>query len=99
MIESFALVYAKNKNARLVLVGVGSGEAMLRQKAHTLGITHFVVFVIGQQAYGYYSLFDCFAMSSDKEGISIALLEAMAFSLPCVATNSQSIHLDRHCYA
>ncbi|GAG38199.1 unnamed protein product, partial [marine sediment metagenome] len=36
--------------------------------------------------------FDCFVQSSDKEGISIALLEAMSFSLPCVVTNISKQH-------
>lgn len=92
MLESFAIIYAQNSQARLVLVGVGSCQAMLGKLAHQLGIGHVVIFVIGQPAYGYYPLFDCFAMSSDKEGISIALLEAMSFNLPCVVTYSESHH-------
>lgn len=92
MLDSFAMVYARNVQARLVLVGVGSCQAMLRKQTQTLGIEDVVIFVVGQPAYGYYPLFDCFVMSSDKEGISIALLEAMSFSLPCVVTNSESHH-------
>jgi glycosyltransferase involved in cell wall biosynthesis len=45
-----------------------------------------VVFVIGQPATPYYGIFNCFASSSPREGLSIALLEAMSCGLPCVVT-------------
>jgi len=92
MLESFALLYAQYSHARLVLVGIGDMEMQLRKLAAHLRIDHAVTFIIGQPAYQYYSLFDCFSLSSDKEGISIALLEAMSFGLPCVVTSSESSH-------
>lgn len=92
LLEAFALVKEREALARLVLVGIGSQEKFLRRKAKMLGIEHDVVFIIGQQAYPYYPLFDCFVQSSDKEGISIALLEAMSFAKPCAVTNSDMHH-------
>ncbi len=92
LLESFADVAHVHAHARLVLVGVGPQEQWLRTYATTLNIAHKVVFVVGQQSYGYYPLFDCFALSSDKEGISIALLEAMSFGLPCVVTFTTKTH-------
>ncbi len=92
LIESFAMVNIHHPLSRLVLVGVGSQEGVLRALAQKLGVEQDVIFVVGHEAYGYYSLFDCFALTSNKEGVSVALLEAMSFGLPCVVTNEESAH-------
>jgi glycosyltransferase involved in cell wall biosynthesis len=47
---------------------------------------------VGQAAYGYYPLMDCFVLPSLQEGLSIALLEAMASRLPCVVTSVDHTH-------
>lgn len=92
LIDAFADIYAQNQRCRLVLVGIGPLEQELRQQARDLGIDAVVRFVIGQPACHYYLLFDCFVQTTDKEGISIALLEAMSFGLPCVVTHSDAVH-------
>jgi glycosyltransferase involved in cell wall biosynthesis len=92
LLECFAAVRSRMPRARLVLVGMGPDEAMLRSFARTLGVNDDVRFVVGQPAHGYFHLFDCFVQSSDKEGISMALLEAMAHAVPCVATCSGLEH-------
>ncbi|HZW61115.1 MAG TPA: glycosyltransferase [Candidatus Babeliales bacterium] len=92
LLESFALVNTVMPLARLMIVGSGPQESILKNKAIALGIEQSVVFVVEQQAYGYYPLFDCFVQSSDKEGISIALLEALSFGLPCIVTNADKSH-------
>jgi len=92
LLESFALVAQQHAHVRLVLVGQGQQEQQLREQAKRLKIEDSVVFVVGKVAYDYYSLFDCFLITSDKEGISIALLEAMSCSLPCITTHTDSKH-------
>lgn len=92
LLESFALVNNNYPLTRLVLIGIGSQEQYLRSKAQQLGVEQYVTFVIGENAQYYYSIFDCFVQSSDREGISIALLEAMSFSLPCIVTNVSKQH-------
>jgi len=92
LLESFALVNNNYPLARLVLLGTGSQEQYLRMKAKSLGVEQYVIFVIGENAQYYYSIFDCFVQSSDRDGISIALLEAMSFSLPCIVTNVSKHH-------
>lgn len=92
LLEAFAHLQKEIEHARLVLLGSGPEEQKLRALALALGIADKVVFVIGQQSYGYYPLFDCFVLSSYKEGISMALLEAMSFSLPCVSTHEKITH-------
>jgi len=92
LLKSFALVSRVRNNARLVIVGVGPLEHSLRDLACHLGIKDKVVFVIGKKACDYYPVFDCFVQSSIKEGLSIALLEAISFGLPCIVTNNSATH-------
>jgi len=92
LLKSFALVNRDFPQTRLVIVGVGSQEGMLKSLAKDLGLRQKVIFVIGKQAYGYFPIFDIFVQSSNKEGLSIALLEAMSFCLPCVVTSPDCSH-------
>jgi len=92
LLESFARVSRNLPQAHLVLVGMGPDEQELQDKARQLNIAIKTRFVIGQPAYGYYPLFDCFVQSSDKEGVSMALLEAMSCGIPCIATGENLKH-------
>ena len=88
LLTAFALLYDENPDARLLLIGVGSQESILRTRVYDLGIYDRVTFVVGQDAKKYYELFDCFVMPSLKEGISIALLEAMSHTIPPIVMAS-----------
>lgn len=92
LIQSFDLLYKHNKNVHLILVGFGPEEERLRQEVAKRGLELVVTFIIGQPSYGYYPLFDCFVLPSTSEGLSIALLEAMSFGLPCIVTSMSKIH-------
>ncbi len=71
----------------LVLVGDGPESCSLRRLADELGLN--VRFVQGEQALGYYPLFNCFVLPSASEGISMAVLEAMYFGVPVVTTGEE----------
>lgn len=92
MLNAFAVLHKKYPHTRLVLVGVGSLQQALEIQANNLGLKEVITFIVGESSYSYYPLFDCFSLSSDKEGISIALLEAMSFGLPCVITYAEQYH-------
>lgn len=92
LLDVFAHIHKTYPHARLLLVGGGPQEQQLREYAEKLKIGPFVRWVVGQQAYGYYRLFDCFVLSSEKEGISIALLEAMSLGIPPVVTYHTGQH-------
>lgn len=92
LIESFALLITQLPEARLLLIGMGEQEKILRNLIAQYNLDDYVSFIIGQQATGYYSLCDCFVLPSSYEGISIALLEAMHFKLPCLVTSYTGIH-------
>ena len=90
LLKGFALLKKMNRNVYLVIVGEGDNQDELKALACELGITDNVRFIIGKQAYGYYPLFDVFVQCSEKEGVSIALLEAMSFSIvPIVASMTE----------
>ncbi len=92
LIKSFAVLVQHNSQIHLLLVGSGSQEKMLGEYVQQLGLSNKVTFVVGKPSYSYLPIFDCFAMSSDKEGISMALLEAMACGLVPVVTSADVKH-------
>ena len=71
----------------------GKGDQILFELVKKINIENKVVFT-GQQVdvYKYYELFDCFALSSSSEGLSIALLEALSFGLPIITTSNTKEH-------
>ena len=82
-----ALARVGNAPWRLCLVGPGPEEPALQRMAQQLGVSDRVRFV-GQveDPSPYYRRASLFVLPSWAEGMSNALLEAMAFGLPVVAT-------------
>lgn len=74
----------EHPTARLLLVGDGSSRAQLEKAAAGDARVRFCGFTDDPRRY--YRAADLFAMPSRSEGLSNALLEAMAFGLPAVAT-------------
>ena len=92
LLQAFAQFKQNAPNARLLLVGAGQEEMKLRALAEQLKISQEVRWAIGEPAYRYYRLFDMFVLTSKKEGVSIALLEAMALGRCCVVTYHVADH-------
>ena len=95
LLEGFAAFLEHVPHARLLIVGSGSQESLLRDQAEKrglLGAAPHVRFVHDSPAYGYYPIMDIFVQTSDKEGISLALLEAMSLGLACVVTHAGTRH-------
>jgi glycosyltransferase involved in cell wall biosynthesis len=88
LLKAVAMLSADiDQDVRLCLVGDGTERAALEQQSAALGLDGKVVFLgarndVAELLAGA----DAFVMSSRTEGLPMALLEAMAASLPCVAT-------------
>jgi phosphatidylinositol alpha-1,6-mannosyltransferase len=74
---------------RVDIVGTGDAERSLREECQALGLDGIVTFrgVVGREEMPrVYREADIFVLPSHNEGMSIALLEAMASGLPVVVT-------------
>jgi glycosyltransferase involved in cell wall biosynthesis len=92
LIEAFAVVHTKHPHARLLLVGYGQEEQLLRSLVSRYRLDDYVIFIVGQPAYGYYSMMDCFVLPSKSEALSLALLEAMCCGVPSILSSLEYIH-------
>lgn len=77
---------------RIVMVGDGAQRAATEQLAEELEVGHLVEFAgASDEVSVLLKSFDVFVLTSDTEGTPLALLEAMATGLPCIATAVGSI--------
>ena len=89
LVRAFARARQRVSDAVLVFVGDGGERPKLEALAAELGIADAVRFAGDRSDVPrLLRLFDVFALSSQTEGISIALLEAMASGLPAVVTDT-----------
>jgi len=87
LIEAFMRFRRNRPDAELVIVGDGPDRAALAEAARRVGVAESVHF-LGQRPDVRHLLpaLDLYANSSITEGVSLTILEAMAASLPVVAT-------------
>jgi glycosyltransferase involved in cell wall biosynthesis len=76
-------------DVELAVVGDGSERAECEALAASLGLRNvrFLGATFGEELLCWYRWADVFALSSDREGMPLALLEAMAAGLPTVVTD------------
>ncbi|MBY0496299.1 MAG: glycosyltransferase [Cyanobacteria bacterium] len=87
LLRAHVLAVAANPNVRTVIVGDGPERAGLEAKAAELGIERSLIFSGYRQDVRFLmSGFDVFVNCSSYEGVSLTILEAMASTLPVVAT-------------
>jgi len=88
LIDAFALVLQSKPKAKLRLVGDGCLLPQLKERAHDLKIAeHIDFFGKSLDIPAVMKDVTSFVIPSHSEGISNALLEAMAMGIPAVATN------------
>jgi len=88
LLKAIAPLIQQHPPMKLILVGDGSQGPALKQLAQSLEITTNVKFLGYQQnILPFLKCMDVFALTSISEGLSNVLLEAMACSLPIVATD------------
>lgn len=87
MIEVMPALLARHPGLKLVIIGDGVRAAALRQQIEALGLAGHVLLAGQRSDVGtLLCAFDVFALPSQTEGLSIALLEACATGLAIVAT-------------
>ncbi|NOR17183.1 glycosyltransferase [candidate division WOR-3 bacterium] len=92
LIDAFNIILQKKKNCLLIIVGDGPLRNILKRKTNDLQLADKVLFpgkIINPESY--LRAADIFALSSNREGLPISLLEAMRESLPIVATKAGGI--------
>lgn len=91
LLKAFSICHRAVPAAQLLLIGDGPLEQMLRTQAADLGIQGSVHFLGSRRDTRLlYAAMDVFAMPSLYEGLSMALLEAQASGLPCLASDTVS---------
>jgi len=92
MLDALPQVLALNPQVHLRLIGDGQERPALEARAATLGIEEAVTFTgwrsdMPQQ----YEQLDALVLSSRSEGLPFAVLEAMSYGLPVIATQVGAI--------
>jgi glycosyltransferase involved in cell wall biosynthesis len=88
LIAAWPAVRARHPAARLTLVGEGPARPALAEQIARLGLTGAVALpgAVADPA-GWLRAADLFVLPSREEGMSVALLEAMALGMPLVASD------------
>jgi glycosyltransferase involved in cell wall biosynthesis len=87
LVTAFAAVRRQVPEARLCVIGSGPLQGQLQRWVHDAGIADVTVLAgTRDDAPDLLPAFDVFALSSRFEGLSIALVEALAAGVPAVAT-------------
>lgn len=90
LIQAFSTLPKHYNNIKLLLIGWGEREKLLKKQIQSLGLMSQVILTGKKQkneVFELLSITDIYVSSSLWEGLPIAVLEAMAMGLPVVATN------------
>lgn len=89
LVEAVKYVAAKDERVQCMIIGGGPEESALKDFARSLGIEDRIRFTgpVYKDIASYLACMDVFVLPSIKEGLGLALLEAMAARRPCVASD------------
>ena len=81
----------RRAKSRLVIIGEGRDRLELESLAKKLGISDSVCFLgLQKNPYKFMAKSSVFVLSSNQEGFSTVIVEAMACGLPVVSTDCES---------
>ena len=87
-VEVAAALHKKNSNIKFIMVGDGPDDEMLRQKIAELNLKDIIQLTgMLSDTYQAYKQIDIFLLTSDFEGLPLALLEAMSCGCVPVVSN------------
>lgn len=89
LLSAFQSVFQNHRSIRLLIVGDGPLRKQLETATRQLMLDQAVIFTgIRQDIYELLQTSDIFVLpSQDREGLGVALIEAMAVGLPVIGTN------------
>ncbi len=91
-IKAFKQISEKNKKVLGLLVGAGPEEMNIKSLIKEEGLTERIILPgLQEDTIPYYSAMDIFMMSSDFEGLPIALLEAMSMNCAIISTSAGGV--------
>jgi len=89
LIRAMKRLVAAHPSSSCVIVGGGPMEAELRSMVDAMSLQDHVLFAGDtSDVRPYLAAGDIFVLPSEREGLSLSLLEAMAFGLPCIAADA-----------
>lgn len=95
LIDTFAKVYERHNNVRLLIVGDGELRQELEQQIERLGLKDHVLLPGWQsRVEDYLQAMDLFLLPSRFEGFPISLIEAIAAGLPCLVSSQVTDEVD-----
>jgi glycosyltransferase involved in cell wall biosynthesis len=89
LLQAMSRIVPEHPSCTCIIVGTGQLETKLRALSEELGLGTRVRFVgHADDVRPYLEAGDILVLPSQKEGLPLTLLEAMAASLPCIATDA-----------
>lgn len=87
LIAAFEMLEKEYKNVKLILIGDGELKEEIVKEVNNSSVCNKVTFLgLQKDVYPFLNKSDCFALSSDFEGIPMTVIEAMGTGLPIVST-------------
>lgn len=91
IIDIFNEILKERPNSKLLLIGNGPDEELLRQKVNKLNLNNNVIFLINRSDVDeLYQVMDAFVMPSLFEGVPLVAVEAQANGLKCFLSDKIS---------
>ena len=88
MLETMKILVEKDKSYKFVSCGTGVWKDKIKNFAKELGIEENVIFLGYRKDIGkIMQITDVFFHASYREGLTLSVMEAMSFGLPCVVSN------------
>ena len=92
MLSAFKMVYQRNINVHLTILGAGELWQELNDICSVMGLENAVTFKGSvENVKDYLCKAHVFLMSSDYEGLPVSILEAMAAGLPIISTRAGGV--------
>jgi len=86
IVEAIAIL-SEYPNVKLMIVGSGPDEELIREKSRSLDVESRVIFTGYQfDTAPFYQVMDVFCIASQREGFGLVAAEAMLHKLPVIAT-------------